>query len=66
MTDRLIPVAAAAKRLSVCPETIRRWVRTGRLPVVRYPSGQYRIASETIDRILQQSAQPTTPPTSAE
>ncbi len=32
MEDRLLTVAEICKRLDVHEETVRRWIRTGRLP----------------------------------
>ena len=37
--NRLLSVALAAKRLQVCPATVRRWIKCGRLPASRYPGG---------------------------
>ena len=34
MTEQLLTVAEVAERLSLNPETVRRWCRTGRLPGV--------------------------------
>lgn len=37
--DKLLSVAKAAHRLQVCKATVRRWIRTGYLPAIRYPGG---------------------------
>ena len=47
-TQRLT-VAAAASRYGVTPETVRRWCRSGSLPVTRTPGGHYRIEAEIWD-----------------
>jgi excisionase family DNA binding protein len=50
--EKLLTVAIAAKRLDVCTETVRRWVKAGRLPSLRYPSGQFRIPESAVEKIL--------------
>ena len=43
MTDeRLFEVSVAAIRLKRCPETIRRYIRAGRLRAIRTPGGAVR------------------------
>lgn len=51
--------AAALLRLS--PLTLRRWLRTGRLPATKFPGkGGWRIARETIRQVLEAGV-PTAP-----
>lgn len=50
--EKLLTVAMAAKRLGVCTETVRRWVKAERLPARRYPSGQFRIPEGEVEKIL--------------
>ena len=58
MTDeRMFEVAAAAKRLKKCPETIRRYIRKGRLRAVRADvgdgrGGNYLIPESALDGFL--------------
>ncbi len=42
----------AAKRLSVTPDTILKWIKRGKLPAVRTVGGHYRVARECIESIL--------------
>ena len=49
----LIGLAEAAELLDVSPRTLRRWVKAGRLPVTRLPSGRYKVALEDIERIAE-------------
>lgn len=35
-------------------ETVRRWIKSGKLAAVILPSGQARIRRETLDAILQE------------
>ena len=51
MGDNLRP-GEAAEILQVTTETIRRWVRAGKLAVVRLPGGHIRVPQAEIDRIL--------------
>lgn len=41
---RLLTVRKVASEIDVCPETIRRAIRTGRLAAYRHPSG-YRVST---------------------
>lgn len=42
--DRLLSIKEAAAELGVHPETVRRWIREGSIPVERYgPHGMVRI-----------------------
>lgn len=43
----------AARKLGVTGQTVRQWVRSGRLPAVMLPSGHLRIAAEDVEAILQ-------------
>ena len=38
-------VTLAARKLSVCPETVRRLLKAGSLPGIRLPSGTYRVSA---------------------
>lgn len=42
----LYTVSEAAKKLGVCPETIRRWDNEGKLKAVRNPMNNYRLYQE--------------------
>lgn len=46
--SRLLKVQEAAEAHRVEPDTIRRWIREGRLPATRNPAGHYRIAEEDV------------------
>jgi hypothetical protein len=57
MTDRLLDVQQAARRLKRCPETIRRYIRRGILKAGRPPipgakGGNYLIAETELARFL--------------
>lgn len=65
MTDRLLQVSQVAKRLKRCPETIRRYIRQGRLLAHRTPggtrSGNYLIAESAIRQFLATSCDTDSP-----
>lgn len=46
-----LTVHAAARRLGVHPETLRRWCREGRVPAKKNTSGYYRFNADDVDRI---------------
>jgi excisionase family DNA binding protein len=50
--DELLTVDEVAERVKVNPETVRRWVRSGRLPAVKPAGGPYRIHSIDLDRLF--------------
>ena len=54
MTEELLTVAEVAKRMKVHPETVREWLRTGRMRGYR-PGGSklgWRIRVSEIERFL--------------
>jgi excisionase family DNA binding protein len=53
-TDRLLTVTEAAERLRLNPETIRRWLRDGRLSGVWLGSDKagWRISERDLDAFL--------------
>lgn len=51
--DELLFPPDVAIELKVDVQTIRRWVRSGKLPSIRMPSGRIRIRRSDIDRILE-------------
>ena len=57
---RLLDVAQAAKRWNVCVQTIRDWIRRGKLQAVRTPSGYYRIPESALPSFSSTKAHETT------
>lgn len=55
MTDarELLTVDEVAERVKVHPETVRRWIKSGRLPAVRPGDGPYRVYSADFDRFFE-------------
>jgi len=51
--DIYLTVEEIAKQLRVSPDTVRRWIREGRLPALDLV-GQYRIRREDYERFLEQ------------
>ena len=53
MDDRLLTSREFAQRCGVVPETVRRWVRAGRVsPAGATPGGQLRFAEAQVDEAL--------------
>jgi excisionase family DNA binding protein len=50
---RLINLHDVATELDVSFDTVDRFIRAGKLPVVRLPSGRRRVAREDLDRVIE-------------
>jgi len=50
---RLLTTLEVAERLVLNPETIRRWVKAGRLEPVPLPGRNYRFREEDIEALCQ-------------
>jgi excisionase family DNA binding protein len=62
--QRLLTVREVAERLRSSPETVRRWLRQGKLRGFR-PGGTklgYRVPESELQRFLRVAGQGTTPP----
>lgn len=54
--DELLTVAEVAQRLKLSQETVRRWLRAGRLRGVKFSdSGGYRVRASELERLLSSS-----------
>lgn len=49
---RLLKVIDVCQRLSVSRQTVRKWVRAGKLQAVRLPSKHWRITEASVDSLL--------------
>jgi predicted site-specific integrase-resolvase len=47
-----VSVPMAAKMLGKHPETLRRWIRDGKVSVIHFPSGQIGVPRRVIEKIL--------------
>lgn len=54
MEDRMLTVKEAADRMRVTGETVRRWLRSGKLKghKISATRGGYRIPSSEVERVL--------------
>lgn len=48
---RVLEIAHAAHRLRVCHETIRRWIRAGKLAAIKTPGGHWRIGEASVNAL---------------
>jgi excisionase family DNA binding protein len=51
MDDELLTVKEVAARLKVNPQTVRRWIRSGRLPAVRIGTRGHRVRATELRRL---------------
>jgi HK97 family phage portal protein len=58
LMSALLTARAVAELLDVSAETVLRWVRSGKIPALRLPSGQIRFRDDEIDRWLIERATP--------
>jgi excisionase family DNA binding protein len=49
---RLIKLTTVAERLACSIDTVDRFIRAGKLPVVRLPSGRRRVNEEDLDGVI--------------
>jgi len=56
--DRLLSTGKAAQLLSVTPDAVLKWIKSGRLPAIRTVGGHYRVDPDDLDRLVQSSPGP--------
>lgn len=54
MSGRLLTAREVAEDLALAPETVLNWVRLGKLPAFRLPSGQIRFSQDALDQWLRE------------
>jgi len=52
MTERLLALSEACKRLGIHPNTLRKWDGQGRIKVVRTVGGRRRIPESEVERLM--------------
>jgi excisionase family DNA binding protein len=50
--DYLMTIPEVAETCRCGPETIRRWIRTGKLAAVPMPGGLYRVWASQLEKVL--------------
>lgn len=63
MTEALLGKRAAAEWFGVHPNTIERWVKAGKLPGRRNPSGRLVFTREDLEGVVTNAHGHTLPPT---
>jgi len=53
-----VAIQGVADYCMVDPVTVRRWIKSGRLPAMRLPSGHYRIAQADFITFLKKCQMP--------
>ena len=56
--DRMLSTGKVAHLLSVRPDTVLKWIKSGRLPAKRTAGGHYRIAQNDVDGLIANGAEP--------
>jgi hypothetical protein len=56
VTPRLVTSREASNIISVCPHTLRRWERAGRIKALRFNSRVKRYKLDEIQRLIQEAA----------
>jgi excisionase family DNA binding protein len=56
--EKLLKISEAAERLGVHYQTLRAWADSGKIAVVRYPSGYRYFKPSVIDRFREQMRTP--------
>ncbi len=52
MSQKLLTTGQAAKICSVTPDTVLKWINSGRLPATRTPGGHHRVSHTDLSRVL--------------
>ncbi|RDD53152.1 MAG: IS607 family transposase [Candidatus Korarchaeota archaeon NZ13-K] len=52
MTERLLTLSEACKRLGIHPNTLRKWDRQGKIRVVRTVGGRRRVPEDEVERLM--------------
>jgi len=51
--DRMLSTGKVARRLSVTPDTVLKWIKSGRLRAARTAGGHYRVAQADLDFLIE-------------
>lgn len=49
---QLLSTGKVARRLSVTPDTVLKWIKSGRLPAIRTAGGHYRVSESDVDGLI--------------
>lgn len=54
---KLLSPGEVAVRLGVHPETVRRWIRSGKVPAIKATARTIRVRSDVIEELLLRASQ---------
>ena len=57
MSVKLLSTKEISQALGVHPETVRRWIRTGRLPAMKATQRTIRVRSDVIEQLRRDNKQ---------
>ena len=46
-------ISTIALKLDLTEQTVRKWIKQGRIKVVRLPNGDLRVSDKELDRLLE-------------
>jgi excisionase family DNA binding protein len=54
MSERFVGVSVVARRMNVCSERVRQWIKAGRIKAIRLDTGHYQIPYAELERLKSQ------------
>jgi len=55
VSEKLMDLAEVAEILNISVQTLRRWIRRGKLPAVKLAYNVFRIEAEEVDKFIERS-----------
>lgn len=52
MSEKLYKIIEVAEILNINDESVRNWLRTGKIEGIKLPNGHHRITQATLDKLL--------------
>jgi predicted site-specific integrase-resolvase len=51
LSERFVGVSVVARRMNVCSERVRQWIKMGRIKAIRLDTGYYQIPISELERL---------------